>query len=171
MRRHFLGWFLLPAALLSTARAEVTDVGEQGFESRHVVQLPVKPEAAFARFAAISSWWNGDHTYSGKAENLTLDLKPGGCWCESLPGGGGVQHMSVVYVDAPRALRFVGGLGPLQDLGAAGAMTVGFKPEGDGTRVTLVYRVGGYRKGGFAELAPLVDGVLAEQLKRYATPP
>lgn len=161
---------LLLAGALSPAHAEVVVVDANGFELRQSVELPRKPDAAFQRFADIGAWWNGSHTYSGDARNLSLELRPGGCWCEKLAGGG-VQHMSVVYVDAPRAIRFSGGLGPLQELGIGGAMTVGFAPTPAGTRVTLVYRVGGYRKGGFADLAPIVDAVIAEQLARYVAAP
>ena len=162
----------LMAALLATvgnaARADVVTADAHGFELRSSVETTLRPDAAFRRFLAVAKWWSDDHTYSGQARRLRIDARPGGCWCESLPGGGGVQHMTVAYVDAPRALRFLGGLGPLQELAVQGAMTVTFKQQGSGTRVTLVYRVAGQRAGGFAELAPVVDSVLRTQLGRYA---
>jgi len=151
----------------SSAMAEVTANAPQGFESRHVAFVDLTPQAAYQRFIAIESWWAGSHTYSGDARRLSLDARPGGCWCERLEGGG-VEHMRVVYVDAGRAIRFEGGLGPLQELGVRGALTVSFEPAGAGSRVAMVYRVGGWRDTGFADLAPLVDAVLAEQFRSFA---
>jgi uncharacterized protein YndB with AHSA1/START domain len=147
--------------------ADVTAVGPQGFESRHAATLAMTPDAAYRRFVAIESWWAASHTYSGDATRLSLDARVGGCWCERLDGGG-VEHLRVVYVDAGKAIRLEGGLGPLQELGVRGALTVTFEADGAGTRVGLVYRVGGWRDGGFAELAPIVDSVLAQQFERFA---
>src|SRR5690349_14228561 len=116
----------------------------------------------------IGRWWNPAHTYSGDAANLALSAKPGGCLCETLPGGGFVKHMDVVYAAPGKALRLVGGLGPLQGMGAAGAMTFDFKAEGAITRVTVTYIVSGFAPGaGLAAIAPPVEGVLAEQLTRF----
>ncbi len=47
----------------------------------------------------IGNWWSDAHTYSGKASNLTLRNEPGGCFCETLPGGGFVRHASLEYSD------------------------------------------------------------------------
>jgi uncharacterized protein YndB with AHSA1/START domain len=156
----------------STALAEVTALAPQGFESRHSAVVDLAPQAAYQRFIAIASWWAGSHTYSGDARRLSLDARAGGCWCERFDGGG-VEHMRVVYVDAGKAIRFEGGLGPLQELGVRGVLTVTFRAEGAGSRVAMVYRIGGWRDTGFADLAPLVDSVLAEQFKSFAavTPP
>jgi hypothetical protein len=41
-----------------------------------------------------------------------------------------------------------------------------FKAQGAGTHRQLVYNVAGYSPGGLKPLAPLVDGVLAEQVTR-----
>jgi uncharacterized protein YndB with AHSA1/START domain len=157
------------AALLgcSAAVAEVTAIAPQGFESRHAVVVELSPQVAYQRFIAIEGWWAGSHTYSGDARRLSLDARAGGCWCERLDGGS-VEHMRVVYVDAGKAIRFEGGLGPLQELGVRGALTVTFTPAGAGSRVAMLYRVGGWRDTGFADLAPLVDAVLAEQFKSFA---
>ncbi|MEQ9563309.1 MAG: hypothetical protein RLN69_12380, partial [Woeseiaceae bacterium] len=61
-------------------------------------------------------------------------------------------------------IRFNGGLGPLGLMGVDGNMTWEFEDAGEGTRVTLNYAVGGYRKGGLDAVAAAVDGVLAEQM-------
>jgi hypothetical protein len=122
----------------------------------------------------IGAWWSSAHTYSQDARNLSIELKPGGCWCEALPGGGGARHMTVVNVQPERMLRATGGLGPLQGLGVAGALTIALKGEDDHTTVTWTYDVGGHEKGGLDMLAGPVDGVLGEQarrLKAYAEAP
>jgi uncharacterized protein YndB with AHSA1/START domain len=157
------------AAAAPIAAAEVVAVSASGFQLAQRVDVSLPPAQAFDRFAAVGDWWSDDHTYSGQAHRMRIDLRPGGCWCETLPDRrGGVQHMQVVYVDRPRAMRFEGGLGPLQELGAHGAMTLSFAASGTGTKLTLAYRVAGFRAEGFANLAADVDRVRAEQLRRYA---
>jgi hypothetical protein len=59
-----------------------------------------------------------------------------------------------------------GAMGPLQASGVAGSLTWEFAPEGTGTRVDLVYVVGGYHPGGFEKIAPVTDKVLGEMLGR-----
>ena len=51
------------------------------------------------------------------AKNLSIDARPGGCFCEKLPNGGGVEHARVVYVAPREVLRLSGALGPLQGVG------------------------------------------------------
>lgn len=152
---------LAPAAL-----GDVADVGEQGFTIRASVALSVPPAKAYSAVTEVGKWWAGDHTYSGDAGNLSLDPRPGGCWCEKLPGGG-VQHMTVVFASPGKVLRLAGGLGPLQSLAVAGSMTWTFDAGEKGTTVKFVYVVGGYNPGGFKDLAPGVDKVLKEQIERY----
>ncbi|MCE9521470.1 MAG: ATPase, partial [Alphaproteobacteria bacterium] len=97
--------------------------------------------------------------------------RPGGCWCETLPEGGFVKHMDVVHAAPGAMLVFSGGLGPLHFMGVAGSMTVTFKAakESNGSTVTLRYDVGGHDAGDFKDLSKAVDGVLLEQLTRYAS--
>ena len=63
-----------------------------------------------------------------------------------------------------------GGLGPLQAMGVAGAMTFDLEASGDGTPITLTYAVGGYSpgEGGLGSLAEVVDGVVRSQLESLA---
>jgi hypothetical protein len=44
---------------------------------------------------------------------------------------------------------------------------VTFKSEGAGAKVTLTYIVNGFSGKAFDKIAPGVDGVLNEQMKRY----
>ena len=115
----------------------------------------------------MGSWWNAEHTYSGKSANLSMAFSPGGCFCERLDGGGGIEHLRVSYVDPGKRVVLTGSLGPLLYEATAGVMDVQFERIAGGTRVTMDYRVAGFANGGADKMAPLVDGVLAEQFKRY----
>lgn len=161
---------LIAAATLfvsALASAEVVSAGEHGFELRHSVAVSADPQAAYAAFGDPARWWDSSHTYSGSASNMSMILSPGGCFCERLSGGGGVEHMRVAYVDPAKRIVLTGSLGPLLYLATAGVMDVQFKAGSGNTEVTVDYRVAGFANGGAAKLAPLVDKVLADQLQRY----
>ena len=141
-------------------------MGATGFEVREQVHVAAAPDAVYASLLAPRKWWDPKHTYSGDAQKLTLDARAGGCWCEALPGGGSVEHLSIVYLAPGKVIRFRGELGPLQAMGVAGSMTVNLVAAGGGTDLTLTYVVGGYYKEGFDEVSKAVDGVLAAQVGR-----
>jgi hypothetical protein len=146
--------------------AEVTSTGASGFEVREKVHIASAPDAVYAAVLTPKRWWDSQHTYSGDAGRLTLDPKAGGCWCETLPGGGSVEHLVVVYLKPGKAVRFRGALGPLQALGVAGSMTVSLAAAEGGTDLTVTYAVGGYVEDGFDDLSKAVDGVLGLQVSR-----
>ena len=74
--------------------------------------VPLAAPAAYARLLTPEAWWDGQHTYSGDAKNLSLRAVPGGCFCERLADG-----------DLARGLWV-----PLGAYGVAHIPT-GFKPE------------------------------------------
>jgi hypothetical protein len=155
------------------APAEVVKSADHGFELNYSHVVPGPPVEAMEAFANVEQWWDEAHTYSGNTENLSLELKAGGCFCEKLPGGG-VEHMRVAFVEAGKSLILSGSLGPLLREATTGVMDVQFKPVGSGTRVLVDYKVAGFANGGAARLAPAVDKVLGEMMARfavYATPP
>jgi len=115
---------------------------------------------------SIGSWWDSEHTFSRDAGNLSIDARPGGCFCERLPNGGGVEHMRVVNVAPRHTLRMIGALGPLQGSGLAGSLTLQFSGVEGGTNLQLTYSVGGFMEGGFSQIAPSVRAVLGGQLQR-----
>jgi hypothetical protein len=151
----------------ASARAEVSAPAPDSFTVRHSAFVPLAPQAAYERLLRIADWWDGDHTYSGQAMNLSLAAKPGGCFCEQLAGGGFVEHMRVIYADPGRVLRLDGALGPLQGLGARGVLTYALKAEGEGTRVTMTYVVIG-AAGSLEKVAAPVDAVMGASLARLA---
>ncbi len=162
------------AAILTTALsfatkadAKVTAQGPNGFIVAQETDVAVDPKAAYDAFVKIGSWWNDAHSFSGAAKNISIDPKAGGCWCEALPNGGSVRHMSVVQANPGVILVFNGGLGPLQFMGVAGSMKVEFAARDKGTRVRVVYAVGGYDPDNFRDISKGVDGVLGEQITRY----
>ena len=156
-------------ALSAPAAADVVSASPNGFEIRHTVNLVVKPEVAFQAFGNVAAWWNPEHTYSGSSANLSLAPAPGGCFCERFPKGGGIEHMRVVYVDPGKRIVLTGALGPLLYEATAGVLDVQVKSTGGGSQVTIDYRAAGFYKGGADKLAPIVDQVLADQVKRFRT--
>jgi uncharacterized protein YndB with AHSA1/START domain len=163
---------LLPLLLLAPAvpaGAKVVDSAPDGFTVQSTAIIAAAPQRVYRNLIDdVGRWWSSEHTFSRTASNLFIEGHAGGCFCERLPNGGDARHMVVVFADPYRLLRLQGGLGPLQNLAVVGTLTFTFVPEGAGTRVTLVYTVGGYRPGGLAELAPSIDRVLTEQLERLA---
>lgn len=149
------------------AAAEVVNSSNHGFELRHSAIVPLPPEDALRAFAQVNRWWEDSHTYSGSASNLSMRLEPGGCFCELLPGGGGVEHLRVAHVDPEKRLVLTGSLGPLLFEATTGVMDVRFSPVGNGSRVTLSYKVSGFAAGGADKIAPAVDRVLAGLVSRY----
>jgi uncharacterized protein YndB with AHSA1/START domain len=155
---------------VTTAYAEIADMSSSGFLTKHEVTVNATPANAYKAFVdEVGGWWNPAHTYSNDARNLSIDARPGGCFCEKLPNGGGVQHMSVVYASPGQVVRMMGALGPLQNSGLAGSMTWKFTPAASTTKIELSYSVGGYMQGGFEKIAPAVDRVVGEQLGRLKT--
>lgn len=157
-------------ALGGTTQAEVVETGTQGFRLKSVYQVKAPPAKVYQAIGEVGRWWDPEHTYSGKSENLSLPLQAGGCWCETIPGGGSVRHGVVVLAWPERGMiRADAALGPLQDEGVTGAMFFQMKPEDGGTELTITYNVGGVRDFTL-KAAPLVDRVLTgswTRLVRY----
>jgi len=166
MRALILGALLLTA---TPASAEVVSASSNGFEVRYTLNLVVPANIAFQAFADVPGWWDPEHTYSGNSSNLSLNLSPGGCFCERFDKGGGIEHMHVTYVDPGKHVILTGALGPLLYEATTGVMDVQVKSAAGGSQLMLDYRVAGFAKGNADELAPAVDKVLTEQLTRLRT--
>lgn len=159
---------VLLALVGGAAEAEVTSSAPGGFVLKIELPLAVSPGVAFDRFAQIGRWWSDEHTYSGRAANMTLELKPGGCFCETLEHGGFVRHAAVEYAQRGAAIRLSGALGPLQQIGAYGMWTLQFKADGANTKLVMSYTVSGYPPDkGYTDLAPAVDAVMRDQMARF----
>src|SRR6185503_20265974 len=122
--------------------------------------------SAYATVTHPETWWNGEHSYSGSASNMSLDAVAGGCWCEKLPAGGTVQHMRVLAAIPGSLLRLTGGLGPLQAQPMTGVMTFSFKDDpAGGAAIDFKYRLSGATDMP-ANWPQAVNGVLTEQIQR-----
>jgi len=166
MRQRSLGALTL-VMLSGTLVQSTPQVTPNGFLVQFEVSVNAPPAKVYeALVGQIGSWWNPEHTYSGDAKNLSIDARPGGCFCEKLPNGGGIEHLRVVYVAPPQVVRFSGALGPLQASGVAGSMTWKLTGGLDNTRLELSYSVGGFIPGGFEKMAPAVEAMLHEQFDR-----
>lgn len=166
--RNFATAFIVALAGVSAqcASAEIADIGAGGFSLRESVHVSAPPDRVYAALIEPGRWWSSQHTFSGDAANMRLDAKAGGCWCEALPHGGSVLHLTVVNVVPGKMLRLRGGLGPFQSTAVEGVLTWTLAPSGDGTDVVLVNSQAGYFKGGFDAIAHGADGVLGEQIGR-----
>lgn len=155
------------AALLALsaapAVAEVKSATAGGFEVGGSVALAASPARAWSVLTAPDAWWSRDHRWF-KNSTLSLDLTPGGCWCEQAADGRVSRHLETALVEPGSKLVLRGGLGPLQGQGASGGLTFEVKAEGDGSVLTWSYIVGGYTPGGLEAWAGPVDGVLSAQL-------
>lgn len=172
--------FILSIAVIfiaTTAQAEVTNTAENGFTVKHQAAVSGSPEDVWKTVIAPARWWNGEHSFSGNAENFYLVPQAGGCFCELLrktdadnikSAEGSVQHMRVIFAQNNKALRMSGALGPLQGEAVTGTLTIGLQPDGDNTGISFVYKVGGYMEFPVDQIAPAVDGVIGEQLTRLA---
>ncbi|MEP6868182.1 MAG: SRPBCC family protein [Novosphingobium sp.] len=170
---------LVVAALIAAlpAHAEVVQKSDAGFIVRAVATVPATPFEAWAAMTAPAKWWNPEHTWSGKAENLYIDSQATGCFCELMPvpvgapegtRRGSVEHMRIVNSTPGRVLRMVGALGPLQGEAVTGVLTMTLKPAPKGTRILWEYVVGGYMRYKPDVIAPAVNAMLGEQMSRLA---
>lgn len=168
MTRIILTTIIATLFFTATAQAAVTSQSPSGFTVAFEADIAATPQAAFDAFVKAGDWWNANsHSYSGDGKNITIDVKPGGCWCEALPNGGFVRHMTVEQADPGKRLVFSGGLGPLAFMGANGHMIVAIQAKGAGSHVKLTYAIGGHDPKDFKDIAKAVDGVLAEAFQRY----
>jgi hypothetical protein len=168
--KQLLRLFCAVLILSAAPAADVVDSAPGGFTLKIVVEAGAPAAKAYSSLIDVGAWWDPEHTFSRQASNLMLDATAGGCFCEKLPDGGGVRHMTVVYADPGRLLRMTGGLGPMQDMAVTGSLSFAIAETTGKSTVTLTYKVGGYLPGGLDAMAKPVDGVLTaamQRLKRY----
>ena len=151
-----------------TTQADVVKTVSNGFQIKHKFETKLSKQDAFQVFVSdFSKWWDAAHSYSGQAKNLSIDIQQR-CFLEKLPKGGFVRHLEIVYYEPGKAIRFTGGLGPLQQMGVCGAMTVNFSEQNGTTVVEVEYNVCGLMEQGLDRLAPAVDQVLSVQFQAFA---
>jgi hypothetical protein len=151
----------------SVLHAEVTSVNATGFALAFERSVQVEPDAIYAAMTRIGEWWDPAHSWEGQAENLYLDMRIGGCFCEKLANGGGVEHLHLAYFAPGKEIRLTGGLGPLQGMGMGGAMVWTITPGEAGNTVRWSYTVHGHgTEESMGKLAPIVDYVQQQAFYR-----
>jgi uncharacterized protein YndB with AHSA1/START domain len=149
------------------AFAEVADSSANGFTVKTSVTIQASPAEVYRRLVHnVGDWWSAQHTFSGDARNLTIEEKPTGCFCETLPDQGAVRHMEVLRFAPGKTLVLSGAIGPLQSLAATGTMTIQLSPGDAGTTMDVTYAVAGYLAAGMNTWAAPVDSVVTEQFTR-----
>lgn len=175
IRTAILGLGLTFAMGAQALRAEVVETTADRFVTRDSASVKTPPLATWLALTKPGEWWNSQHSWSGDAKNMTLTPQGGGCFCERIPVGdsgnasameGSARHAEVLQAFPMKVLRMSGGLGPLQGEPVSGILTITLKEVPGGTRLMWEYNVGGPMRYKIAEIAPAVDGVMSEQLKR-----
>ena len=147
------------------AAAEIVSASDSHFVLRHEATDTRSPDELWARLVDPASWWHPDHTYSGDAANLSLDVRAGGLWLESWDGGS-VAHGEVVLVEFGSVLRMNAPFGPLQGVGAYTIWTITIEADGDGSRVIFDETSAAPAGTKMNELADAVDFVKTEAINR-----
>ena len=97
---------ILTGAAVGPAKAEVVESSDSGFLARNEALINAAPLRVYSALTErIASWWDPAHTFSGDARNLSIDPKPGGCFCERLADNGGVRHLTVVLLSPGKEFR------------------------------------------------------------------
>ena len=174
--------FVLIAAMLAltpVSTAEVTEKAPDGFmiQLERASSLPVSGVQTKAR--DIGSWWSSAHTYSGDAANMSLEPAGGSLfWIERWEAGF-VEHGRVlVDMESENAatLRFRAALGPLQEMGVTGVLSIVSEAETDEetpeeSTIRFQYVVTGASFSGLDGIADVVEMVLTEQIESLAASP
>lgn len=161
----------LALLLAVPADARVTQSAPDGFVSTSEAVVPLPPDQLWTALLAWNAWWDPAHSYSGAAGALVLEPEAGGALMERWSGGS-VRHAVVISAMPPSLLRLSGGLGPLQALPVNAMLDFSLKAQGNGTRLTMTYRVAGTAAARLDTLAAPVDAVMSAgfaRLLRYAT--
>jgi len=148
------------------AVADVVSSSPIHFDIESHVIVAATPARTYQALGQIGAWWNGEHSYSHDPRNMRLELWAGGCFCETLPDGGTVEHMHVVQALPGRIVRMTGALGPLQPEALTGTLSWSLRAVPGGTEITSVYLVSGHVRGDTGAYAAPVDAVLRDQLER-----
>lgn len=163
IRRMIVALFALTIA--TPATAEVTESSSNGFTIALSEPSQRSDAELWQRMQHPENWWSSAHSWSGDAANMSVEMRAGGCWCERV-GDGVVVHGRILRIDADRAILLDAPLGPLNDA----AVTTRLSWRIDNQRVVWRYQVFGALPMPAAQLAPLVEAVLAEQLRRLTGP-
>ena len=146
------------------AAAEVVERHADGFTLRFEVAMETTPEDLLGSLGEIGKWWDGAHSYSGDAANMTLAMQPGGCFCEALTDGTAFEHGRVVSINPATGVLLNAPLGPLKATATKADLGFGWASGNRGWTVVMTFMVEGPGLGAFADP---VDGVMGGAFARY----
>lgn len=156
---------VLLAAGVQPLHARVAQSAPDSFVSTSEAVLPLPPDQVWLALLNWSAWWDPAHSYSGAAGTLDLQAEAGGALQERWAGGS-VRHAVVLSAMPPALLRLAGGFGPLQALPVNAVLDFSLKAQGNGTRITMTYRVAGSAMARLDTLAAPVDAVMSAGFAR-----
>lgn len=169
--KHTLLSCLLVVTSFGVASAEVVSASDTGFKLKHEAVSTLEPAALWERLMEPSQWWDGEHSYSGDAANLSMGDTAGSYWREEWEGGS-VIHGQVLMVMKGKQLVLSAPFGPLQATGAACIWTISLAPAANGgTKISSTHTVSGAAGNGLWELPEPVDFVMGNGIKRLAAKP
>ena len=152
-------------AFAQPAFADIVKAHADHYTLKHEATSVMAPDVLWARLVKPETWWHPDHSYSGVSENLSLDAVAGGFWREDWAGGS-VAHGEVLYVKPGEQLRLSAPFGPLQERAVNVVWMITIVPEGGGSKVIFDEVANGTSESGLDALAPAVDFVKSEAIKR-----
>ncbi|RZQ56806.1 polyketide cyclase/dehydrase [Pseudidiomarina tainanensis] len=158
------------ASFVPSAVAEVVDSSKQGFTIEFKQAINASVVDVYSGLTEnVGEWWLDDHTWFGNGQNMQLDARAGGCFCEIF-GDSQAQHLQVAMIIPNQLVRLLGGLGPLQGEGVSGVMEWRLNNLAEtSTELTVFYRVGGYTPNDLSQWAPAVESVLQQQMAAMKT--
>ncbi|WP_332657876.1 hypothetical protein [Brevundimonas sp.] len=151
-------------ALCATpASAEVVARTADSFTLRYAEAADIEPDEIPGALRGLSRWWEPAHTYTGSAANLSLDLTPGGCWCEKFPDGTDFDHARTVSA-GPDRFVFEAPFGPLRGKTTSARLTVSWQATNDVWTPIWTMAVEG---PGIGAMADTVDSVMSNAYQRW----
>ncbi|WP_018148158.1 SRPBCC family protein [Henriciella marina] len=153
------------------ASADIVSAKSDHYSLRHEAMSELEPKLLWQRLVQPCAWWHPDHTYSGNADHLTLDLAAGGIWMENWHVNS-VAHGTVLAVLENEMLRLDAPFGPLQGMGVNVVWTITLAPDAEtgGTRIVFEEVANGSSESGLDQIAAAVDRVKQQAIMRLADP-
>lgn len=163
----------LVALAPAIACAEVKSATPESMLIEHRFTIAAPAAKVWETLLHPERWWPADHTWSGKRENLGIDARVGGCFCERWEDSG-VEHGRVVMLMPGKLLRLDAALGPLQELAISGVINVALEEKDGSTTMVVTHRVSGdatHKLDGFASVVDQVNGLQFGNLAAAAAKP
>ena len=164
-----LAAFTVSLSTFGAASAEVVTSGADHYTLRQEAVSSLPPEKLWDRLIKPSTWWSDAHTYSGDADNLSLQASAGGAWRENWEGNS-VLHGTVLLSQEHQVLRLSAPFGPLQNMGVTVVWTITLKPNGDGASVEFLETATGGAQSALDKIAPAVDSVKQQAIENLVRP-